>query len=79
MINGRYMKNVLKMLMILLGLCSIAGLIATGVTLVALTGWFDVEARYQQMGPQVAMTYGCITMAFIGLALWLNQTLKTCR
>lgn len=66
------MKKLAKMMMILLGLCSIAGLVACGITVLVLAGWLDAGARHQQ----AAMTYGIMTMAFTGLALWLNQSLK---
>jgi len=70
------MKKLAKMMMILLGLCSIAGLVACGITVLVLAGWLDAGARHQQAALQAAMTYGIMTMAFTGLALWLNQSLK---
>lgn len=63
-------------MVVMMGLFSIAGLVATGVAISALTGWLNVETIYQQVSLRISITYGCITLAFIMLALWLNNSLK---
>ena len=70
------MKNFIKIIMILLSLCVIAGTIATGLSVLNYAGLLDAGTGDPLKRLQPVMMYGSVTMAFIALGLWMLNVIK---
>lgn len=70
------MKNIIKIIMIVLSLCTVAGVIATGISVLSYAGYLDAGTRDPQKLLEPVLLYGGITLAFILLGIWLINILK---
>lgn len=70
------MKNFIKLIMILLSLCVIAGTIATGLSVLNYAGLVDPGTGDPLKRLQPVLMYGSVTMAFIVLGLWMLSVIK---